>query len=184
MGNPREGATGEWTNAGPEESSAGLRTRRDARYNRAVVPWWRRDLSPGGSHRGGLLNAKFSPVAGAGVTVCCTSECRKFCAEREVAGTKRAAARWPGGMAGGGWTICSCAMICPGWCIQAMGPAPFPLPFPSNHPFNFFQYFTSSSPYVVSSPVCHFFPLYLWWWGNPSWVVLFTIMALGSDIFL
>lgn len=28
---------------------AGFRTRRDARYNRAVVPWWWRDCSPGGS---------------------------------------------------------------------------------------------------------------------------------------
>lgn len=40
--------------------TAGFRTGRDARYNRVVVPWWRRDCNPGGSHCGGVQNTKFS----------------------------------------------------------------------------------------------------------------------------
>lgn len=34
--------------------AAELRTRREARYNRAVVPWWWTDCNPGDSHCGGI----------------------------------------------------------------------------------------------------------------------------------
>lgn len=78
--------------AGPEESSAGLRTRRDARYNRAVVPWWRRDLSPGGSWTWSATKRKnFTRSRGPGHHSL-YGLMSEICVERKAAGTKRAAA--------------------------------------------------------------------------------------------
>ena len=47
--------------------SAGFRTRRDARYNRAVVPWWwrRTDRSSGDSQWGGHTKTIINPQPGA-----------------------------------------------------------------------------------------------------------------------
>lgn len=171
MGIPR--GSHRWANQrGPEESSAGLRTRRDARYNRAVVPWWRRDLNPGGSHRGGLLNAKFSPRAGARVTTRCTSESRKFVRserrlersrrrriEREVwreAGEQYARVPW----------------FALNGVFRPRGLRLFPCLSPPIAPF-IFSIILTIAAFTTPCLLYATFP-YLWFGGNPHLVVLFA----------
>lgn len=68
--------------------SAGFRTRRDARYNRAVVPWWWTDCSPGDPHCGGTQNPQIHPQLRArppGFTAVCRRSGPDGCVGRRTA---------------------------------------------------------------------------------------------------